>query len=81
MASNKKYPLNQTLSHSPTKTRSPAKAKSPENESANPRTGMSARNTQVRKAPEKYVLSMKGNKYAIALTQITLSLRGSEDAS
>jgi hypothetical protein len=29
---------------------------------------------------EKHVPSMKGNKYAITLTQITLSLQGSKDA-
>jgi hypothetical protein len=39
-----------------------------------------APNSRARKAPEKYVPSMKGDKYAIALTQITLSLQGSEDA-
>ena len=42
--------------------------------------GMAAQNSWVRKAPEKYAPSMKGNKYAITLTQITLSLQGSEDA-
>ncbi len=30
--------------------------------------------------PEKYVPSMKGNKYAIVLTQITSLLHGSKDA-
>ncbi len=42
--------------------------------------GMAASNTRVSKAPEKYVPSMKDNKYAIALTQKTLSLHGSKDA-
>ncbi len=42
--------------------------------------GMAARNARVRKQPEKYVPSMKGNKYAVALTQIMMSLYGSEDA-
>jgi hypothetical protein len=31
-------------------------------------------------SPEKYAPSMKGNKYAIVLTQITLSLQGRKDA-
>jgi hypothetical protein len=65
---------------SPKKTRSPAKARSPVNENADPRMGMAARNNWVRKAPEKYVPSMKGNKYAVVLTQITSLLRGSKDA-
>jgi hypothetical protein len=41
--------------------------------------GMAAQNSHARKAPEKYVPSMKGDKYAIALTQITSSLQGSKD--
>jgi hypothetical protein len=41
---------------------------------------MAARIARVRKKPEKYVPSMKGNKYAVALTQIKMSLYGSEDA-
>jgi hypothetical protein len=42
--------------------------------------GMAARNARVGKQPEKYVPSMKGNKYAVAMTQITMSLHGSQDA-
>jgi hypothetical protein len=41
---------------------------------------MAAQNSRARNVPEKYVPSMKGNKYAIALTQITSSLQGSKDA-
>ncbi len=59
-------------------TTSPKKGKSLIKKVASPKTGMAAQNSQVRKAPEKYVPSMKGNKYAIALTQITLSLQGSK---
>jgi hypothetical protein len=42
------------------------KVKSPVKKVASPKTGMAAQNSWVRKAPEKYVPSMKGNKYAIA---------------
>ncbi len=35
-----------------------------------PKKGMAARNARLRKQPEKYVPSMKGEKYAVALTQI-----------
>ncbi len=41
---------------------------------------MAARNARNRKQPEKYVPSMKGNKYAVALTQIAASLKGSKHA-
>jgi hypothetical protein len=61
-------------------TTSPKKAKSPAKKTAPPKTGMAAQNSRARKAPEKYVPSMKGNKYAIALTKITLVLQGSKDA-
>jgi hypothetical protein len=61
-------------------TNSPKKAKSPAKKTAPPKMGMSARNSHAMKAPEKYVPSMKGNKYAIALTQITSLLQGREDA-
>ena len=44
-----------------------------------PPVGMAARNARVRKAPEKYVPSMQGNKYEIALAQITTSLGKSEN--
>jgi hypothetical protein len=57
----------------------PKKVKNPVKKVASPKVGMAARNSCARKAPEKYVPSMKGNKYAIALTQITLSLQGSKD--
>jgi hypothetical protein len=49
-------------------TTSPKKAKSPAKKTAPPaKTGMAAQNSHARKAPEKYVPSMKGNKYVIAL--------------
>ncbi len=41
---------------------------------APPAQGMAARNARVRKPPEKYVPSMKGNKYAVAMTQIAVLL-------
>ncbi len=55
-------------------TTSPKKVKSPVKKVASPKMGIAAQNSLVSKAPEKYVQSMKGNKYAIELTQITLSL-------
>jgi hypothetical protein len=39
-----------------------------------PPVGMAARNSRVRKPPEKFIPSMQGNKYEIALAQITASL-------
>jgi hypothetical protein len=42
-----------------------------------PAQGMAARNARVRKPSEKYVTSMKGNKYAVAMTQIVASLKKS----
>jgi hypothetical protein len=45
-----------------------------------PKKGMAARNARNRKQPEKYVPSMKGNKYDVALTQIAASLKGSKHA-
>jgi hypothetical protein len=60
-------------------TTSPKKAKSPAKRTAPPKTGVAAQNSRAKKALEKYGPSMKGNKYAIALTQITLSLQGSND--
>jgi hypothetical protein len=56
-------------------TNSTKKVKSPAKKAASPKTGMAAQNSWVRKEPEKYVPSMKGNKYAIGLT----SLQGSKD--
>ncbi len=47
---------------------------------APPAQGMAACNARVRKPPEKYVPSMKGNKYAVAMTQIAVSLEKSEHA-
>ena len=41
---------------------------------------MAARNTRARKAPEKYIPAMRGNKYAVAMTQIAASLKGSKNA-
>jgi hypothetical protein len=41
---------------------------------------MAARNAKNRKQPEKYAPSMKGNKFAVALTQIAASLNGSKHA-
>ncbi len=43
-----------------------------------PSQGMAARNARVRKPPEKYVPTLKGNKYGVALTQITKSLKKSK---
>jgi hypothetical protein len=45
-----------------------------------PKKRMAARIARVRKKPKKYVPSMKRNKYAVALTQMKMSLYGSEDA-
>ncbi len=45
-----------------------------------PRQGMVACNTRVRKPPEKLVTSMKGNKYAVAMTQRVASLEKSKHA-
>jgi hypothetical protein len=47
---------------------------------APPHQGMAARNARVRKPPEKLVPSMKGNKYAVAMTQIAASLEKSKHA-
>jgi hypothetical protein len=41
---------------------------------------MAARNARSRKQPQKYVPSMTGNKYAVALTQIVALLKGSKHA-
>ena len=49
-------------------------------QAASPNKSMAALNTRIRKLPEKYVPSMKGNKYAVALTQIAASLKGSKHA-
>jgi hypothetical protein len=52
----------------------------PTQNAVSPNKGMAARNARVRKQPEKYVPSMKGNIYAVAMTQIKMSLDGSQDA-
>jgi hypothetical protein len=39
---------------------------------------MVARNARIRNPPKQYVPSMQGNKYQVALAQITTSLRMSE---
>ena len=47
-------------------------------DSALPCQGMTTQNARVRKPPEKYIPSMKGKKYAIAMTQIAESLRAAK---
>ena len=51
-------------------TEEPSAEPSTEPHAPSPKKGMAARNARNRKQPEKYVPSMKGNKYAVALTQI-----------
>ncbi len=51
-----------------------------ETQAPSPKKGMAARNTKNRKQPEKYIPSMSGNKYAVALTQIAALLMGSKHA-
>jgi hypothetical protein len=48
------------------------------NEAAPPKLGMAARNACIRNPPKQYVPSMQGNKYQVALAQITTSLGTSE---
>ena len=48
-------------------------------QAVSPKKGIAACNVKLRKKPEKYVPSMKGNKYAVALTQIVASLKESKD--
>ena len=45
-----------------------------------PPVGMAASNPRVRKPPEKLIPSMQGNKYEIALAQITASLGKSKNS-
>ena len=45
-----------------------------------PPVGMAACNSRVRKPPEKFIPSMQGNKYEIALAQITASLGKSKNS-
>ena len=47
---------------------------------APPSQGMAAHNTRARKTPEKCIPAMKGNKYAVTMTQIEASLKGSKNA-
>ncbi len=61
-------------------TNVPKKVKSPVKKVASPKMGMAAQHSCARKTPETFVPSMKGNQYAISLTQITLLLQGSKDA-
>ncbi len=58
----------------------PKKAKSPAKKTAPPKMGVAAQNSRAKKASEKFVPSMKGNKYAITLTQITSLLQSSKNA-
>jgi hypothetical protein len=43
-----------------------------------PKVGMAACNARIRNPPKQYVPSMQGNKYQVALAQITTSLGTSE---
>ncbi len=45
-----------------------------------PKKGTAVHNARLRKQPEKYVPSMKGNNYTVALTQIVESPKESKDA-
>ncbi len=56
----------------------PSTTSAVETHAPSPKKGMSTRNARNRKQPEKYVPSMQGNKYAVALTQIAISLKGSK---
>jgi hypothetical protein len=48
------------------------------NQAAPPKVGMVARNACIRNPPKQYVPSMQGNKYQVAMAQITTSLGTSE---
>ena len=48
------------------------------NEAAPPKVGMVACNACISNPPKQYVPSMQGNKYQVALAQITTSLGTSE---
>jgi hypothetical protein len=48
------------------------------NEAAPSKVGMAACNSCIRNPPKQYVPSMQGNKYQVALAQITTSLKTSE---
>ncbi len=49
-----------------------------ETQTPTPNKGIASQNIRIRKQPEKYVPIMKGNKYAITLTQIAAMLKGSK---
>jgi hypothetical protein len=51
-----------------------------EMQAPSPKKGMAACNARNRKQPEKYIPSMSGNMYAVALTQIAASLKGNKHA-
>ena len=50
------------------------------NKAASPKVGMAACNARIRNPPKQYVPNMQGNKYQVALAQITISL-GTSDRS
>jgi hypothetical protein len=60
-----------TMAPTPEPTTNPKKVKSPVKKVASPEMGLAAQNSWARKAPAKYAPSIKGNKYAIALIQIS----------
>ncbi len=51
-----------------------------ETQAPSPKKGMVARNARNMKQPEKYIPSMSGNKYDVALTQIAALLKRSKHA-
>ena len=54
-------------------------AAAPPEDPAPLRQGMATRNARARKAPEKYIPSMKGKKYAVALSQIAECLKDTKN--
>ena len=71
--------FNDGLRQQDEETQAPPAMPVPE-DSAPPCQGMAACNARVRKPPEKLVPSMKGNKYAVAMTQIAALLEKSKHA-
>ncbi len=71
--------FNDGLGQQDEETQAPPAMPVPE-DPAPPRQGMAARNDRARKPPEKLVPSMKGNKYAVAMTQIAALLEKSKHA-
>jgi hypothetical protein len=71
--------VNDGLGQQDEETQAPPAMPAPE-DPAPPHQGMAARNVRVRKPPEKLVPSMKGNKYAVAMTQIATLLEKSKHA-